>query len=67
MYGSVIWTMTSSDNLRRLFRLQKRAARVILGVKVREERTVTLFEKLKWIPYYMMRLKLTINFSRSCP
>ena len=42
MYGSVVWTKTSNENIRRVFRLQKRAARVILNVGLREERTVTI-------------------------
>ena len=52
MYGSTIWGSTSTENLRRVFRLQKRAARAILNVKIREERTVSLFNKLTWIPFY---------------
>ena len=44
--------MTSQENLHRIFRLQKRAARVILNVKVKEERTTTLFNRLNWIPFY---------------
>ena len=52
MYGSVVWTKTSNENIRRVFRLQKRAARVILNVGLREERTVTIFNKLNWIPFY---------------
>ena len=52
MYGSVVWTKTSNENIRRVFRLQKRAARVILNVGLREERTVTVFNKLNWIPFY---------------
>ena len=51
MYGSVIWSVTSQDNLCRVFRLQKRAARVILNAKVRDERTVTLFHRPNWIPF----------------
>ena len=61
MYSSVIWSMTSQDNLRRVFRLQKRAARVILNVKVREERTITLFDRLNWIPFYD-----EININKCC-
>ena len=52
MYGSDVWTKTSHDNLNRVFRLQKRPPRVILNVGVREERTVTLFDKLNWIRFY---------------
>ena len=46
------WSMTSKANTRRVFRLQKRAARTILDVKTKEERTVSLFKKLDWIPFY---------------
>ena len=52
MYGSVVWTKTSNENIRRVFRLLKRAARVIPNVGLREERTVTIFNKLNWIPFY---------------
>jgi hypothetical protein len=51
MYGGLVWSMTSQENLGRLFKLQKRAARVIFNTKLREERTRTLFKKLKWIPF----------------
>ena len=50
-YGGLIWSSTSKDNLRRVFKLQKRAARVILGTRIREERTVTLFNKLNWLAF----------------
>mgnify|MGYP006862618620 CR=1 FL=1 len=39
-------------NIRQIFRFQKRAARVILGLKTRDERTVTLFKRLDWLPFY---------------
>ncbi|KAL9974379.1 hypothetical protein ACROYT_G011403 [Oculina patagonica] len=39
LYGGAVWSSTSKSNIRRIFRLQKRAARVILGVKTRDERT----------------------------
>jgi hypothetical protein len=50
-YGGLIWSSTSKENLRRVFKLQKRAARVILGTRIREERTVTLFNKLNWLAF----------------
>ena len=43
IYGSLIWGPTSTNNLRRVFRLQKRAARVILGVRTKEDSTINLF------------------------
>ena len=51
MYGGLIWSSTTRENLRRVFKLQKRAARVILDTKIHEERTVTLFNKLNWLPF----------------
>ena len=41
----------SQENLSRLLKRQKRAARVILNTKLREEITMTLFKKLKLIPF----------------
>ena len=52
MYGSFIWGSTSTNNIRRVFRLQKRAAGVILGVRTKEESTIKLFKKLDWLPFY---------------
>ena len=52
LYGGAVWSMTSKANITRVFRLQKRAARTILDVKTKEERTVSLFKKLDWIPFY---------------
>ena len=37
LYGGTVWSSTSKCNIRRIFRLQKRAARVILGLKTRDE------------------------------
>ena len=47
-----VYVTTSKCNIRRIFRLQKRAARVILGLKMRDQRTVTLFKRLDWLPFY---------------
>ena len=52
MYGSVIWESTSTNNIKRVFWLQKRAARVILGIRTKEERRIKLFKKLEWLPFY---------------
>ena len=51
MYGSLVWTYCSTEDLKRVFRLPKRAARVILQVDTRS-RTVDNFKKLSWIPFY---------------
>ena len=50
MYGSVVWSNTTKQNLDRISKLQKRAARTILGVSTRE-RSIPLFEKRGWIPF----------------
>ena len=36
LYGRAVWSSTPKCNIRRIFRLQKRAARVILGLKRRD-------------------------------
>ena len=51
MFGGLIWSSTSKENLRRVFKLQKRAVRVIVDTKIQEERTVALFNKLNWLPF----------------
>ena len=52
LYGSAIWSNCSADNLTGL-KLQKRAARVILGADTRSN-SVNLFNKIKsgWLPFY---------------
>ena len=48
MYGSSVWVSTSVDNLNKLFRLQKSAARVILNTDTRANaNSVDLFGELK--------------------
>ena len=37
LYGGIIWSITSKGNIRRVFRLQKRAAMVILDVKTAKD------------------------------
>ena len=54
MYGGSVWGSTSKDNIKRVFKLQKRAASVILDAKTKETRTVRLFEKLGWLPFYQI-------------
>ena len=52
LYGSSIWgSITLKQNLTRLLKLQKRAARVILNKNTRESRTVDLFKSLNWLPF----------------
>ena len=50
-YASVVWSCCDKESLKRVLKLQKRAARVILSVD-RESPSVHLFNKLKWIPFY---------------
>ena len=50
MYGSSVWVSTSVDNLNKVFRLQKRAARVILNADTRAN-SVDHFKELSWLPF----------------
>ena len=47
LYGYIC----SSENLERVFKLQKRAARVILDADTRE-RSAKLFKELNWLPLH---------------
>ena len=51
MYGCTVWSSCSSENLERVYKLQKRAARVILDVDTRE-RSANLFKALNWLPLH---------------
>ena len=51
LYSSMIWTSCSKENLLKVLRLQKRAARKILDGQ-RTTPSVGLFNSLKWIPFY---------------
>ena len=50
-FSIVIWSECDKDLLNRIIRLQKRAARVILFAD-RLVSSVSLFNKLSWIPFY---------------
>ena len=50
-YASVIWSSCDEEQLYRVLKLQKRAARVILYTD-RQACSVALFNKLSWIPFY---------------
>ena len=50
-YGDVIWSSCDMEPLYRVLKLQKRAARVILYAN-RLAPSMTLFNKLGWIPFY---------------
>ena len=51
LYGSTIWTSCSKENLLKVLRPQKRAARIILDAE-RTAPSVDLFNTLKWVPFY---------------
>ncbi|PFX22610.1 putative RNA-directed DNA polymerase from transposon BS [Stylophora pistillata] len=51
LYASTIWTSCSAENLQKVFKLQKRAARVILGADTKAN-SVQLFRKLDWVPFF---------------
>ena len=51
LYGASIWTSTSKENLNNIFRLQKRAVRIILDANLRS-RSLSLFNTLNWLPFY---------------
>ena len=51
LYICSVWSSCSNKSLERVFQMQKRAARIILGAEYMT-RTVTMFNKLNWIPYY---------------
>ena len=51
MYGSIVWSACSRENVKRVLRLQKRAARVILEADMRAN-SVELFKELKWLPFF---------------
>ena len=49
--GSSVWVSTSVYNLKKVFRLQKRAVRVILNADTRAN-SVGLFRELNWLPFF---------------
>ena len=51
-YSDVVWANTDKSSLDRLFRLQKRGARIILKRKVRECSSASLFKELGWVSLY---------------
>lgn len=49
LYGSCAWCTASEENVNRVSKLQKRAARVILDAHI-DERSELLFKRLDWLP-----------------
>ena len=50
-YVSSIWTSCDKENLGRVLKLQKRAARVISDAD-NQASSVKLFNRLQWLPFY---------------
>ena len=55
-YGSIAWSETSSANIERIFKLQKRAARIILRADFNTSSSSIMFTELGWQPVHK-RLK----------
>ena len=51
LYGSTAWSICPSDNIMRVFKLQKLAAQVISEADTRSN-GMKLFKKLEWLPFY---------------
>ena len=51
LYGSYAWTTATEENVKRVFKLQKQAARVILDANIRDRRTERPFRRLDWLPF----------------
>ena len=49
---SPIWSSCNKELLERVLRMQKRAARIILDAE-RTTRTLTMFNELNWIPFFI--------------
>ena len=50
LYGSSVWSYGNKDLETSILKLQKRAARIILGVE-RQTRSVDMFNSLNWLPF----------------
>jgi len=59
LYGSCVWCTASEENVNRVSKLQKRAARVILDADI-GERSEMLLRRLDWLP-----LKEELNLKRT--
>ena len=49
LYGSCTWTAATEENVKRVFKLQKRTDRIILDANMRG-RSKELFRRLDWLP-----------------
>jgi len=50
LYGSCAWTTATEENVKLVFKLQKRAAHVILDANI-SDRSKDLFRRLDWLPF----------------
>ena len=57
LYASTVWASCSVENIRKVFRLQKCAARVILGTD-RKANNVQLFKQFGLVPFMMKRKQI---------
>ena len=48
-YGSTVWGSCLNESIEKVFKMQKRAARVILDADMKERSSV-IFKKLNWLP-----------------
>ena len=60
-YGSVVWETTSTSNLDRIPKLQKRAARIILHADFNTP-SAEMFKELRWLPI-VKQLKYKVVFT----
>ena len=51
LYGAIVWANCSTENLKKILQLQKRAARIILNADARAN-SVTLFKQLNWLAFH---------------
>ena len=51
LYGSTVWISCSKENIMKVFKLQKRVARVIMDADTKSN-SVRLFKSLGWIPFF---------------
>ena len=71
LYASTVWTSCSVENIQKVFKLQKRAACVILRAKTKAN-SIQLFKKLDWVPFFheakVNRLSMVYErLSGDCP
>ena len=68
MYGSVVWDGCSAECFYKVLRLQKRAARIILGAD-KTTPSIYLFNTLNWLPFTKQSMikRTVVAFKRLNP